>query len=402
MTEAFAMDRDDSARLQDTNGWFEVRDNPISKVGVFQYLGKSIPGADPEQIYNVYRSAEQLGSPETLASLRLQPWIDDHVMLGSKEKGFMPAEEKTVHGVIGEQVYFEGDTLYANLKMFSEAMAQSIASGKKELSLGYRCKYVKTSGVFNGQKYDYVQVNIRCNHIASVDEGRMGADVSVLDHFTFTFDEKDIKNMADPTDKPAADPGAAGDMSITDALAAVSLLLPVLQKLAAAQAPVTDPAPADPAPADPDPADKPIVTAGDADPASGDKPEDKKDDAAKAMDAAIKRAVKLQVAAAMDAMPKQLSAIDLARAIGQRDKLATDLVPHVGTFDHSDMTASQVAAYGIQKLGLKAEKGTEAAILSGYLQGRKAPAAQAVASFGMDSATGGDDNYVNKFLKGGV
>ena len=37
----------------------------------------------------------------------------------------------------------------------------------------------------------------RGNHLALVENGRMGPDVAVLDHFTFTVDNKEFQNMAE-------------------------------------------------------------------------------------------------------------------------------------------------------------------------------------------------------------
>ena len=52
-----------TARVPDSNGWYEIADNPLSLVGVFPYMGSMIDasgalGLDPEKIYNVYRSEE--------------------------------------------------------------------------------------------------------------------------------------------------------------------------------------------------------------------------------------------------------------------------------------------------------------------------------------------------------
>lgn len=179
---AMAMDRRDF----DGNGWFEVKDNPISKVGIFKYQGSQIPGApDKSKMYRVLRPAEELGSPATIKSFMLLPWIDNHAMLG-KGEGLVPAEQKGVSGVIGQDIYFDPNacdgTLFANLKVFSAAMADLINAGKKELSCGYRCDYDWTPGIWKGKPYDAIQRNIRGNHVALVQKGRMGSDVSVLDH----------------------------------------------------------------------------------------------------------------------------------------------------------------------------------------------------------------------------
>jgi len=193
-----AMDRADSARAYDINGWFEVKDNPLSCVGVYQYLGKNIPGApDPGAFYNVYRPAEELNDPECIESFKLVPWIIDHRMLGNAG---VPAEEKGVHGVTGEQIYFDpndGDgVLKGNIKTFSQKHAAVIEAGKRELSLGYRCMYEYAPGTFKGMRYDYVQRRIRGNHVASVDDGRMGSSVAVMDGLTFTVDAKEFQNMS--------------------------------------------------------------------------------------------------------------------------------------------------------------------------------------------------------------
>jgi len=180
-------------REYDDNGWFEVFDNPISSVGVYEYSEASVvEGGDPRKMVGVFRPPEELDNPETINSFRLMPWTDDHpsALLGSESKGLVPAEKKGVHGVIGEKVYFKHPTLYGNLKVFSESLKGKIPS-KRELSCGYHCTFVPQDGVYEGKPYQYVQKNIRGNHVSSVDAGRMGAGVRVMDaaeYFTFALD----------------------------------------------------------------------------------------------------------------------------------------------------------------------------------------------------------------------
>ena len=42
----------------------------------------------------------------------------------------------------------------------------------------------------------------------------------------------------------------------------------------------------------------------------------------------------------------------------------------VGTFDHAHMTASQVAEYGVKKLGIPCSKGQERVALDAWMHGR--------------------------------
>ena len=188
-----------SARSTDINGYTTIPRNPISRVGVFPYLGRSI-GAPPDQadkVFQVYRPESELSDPETLQSFQLTPWVDDHAMLGNPAvaDGLTAPENKGIHGTLGEQIEYDPNdrTLYANLRLWSNQLGALIDAGKKELSCGFRCVYEFTSGIFEGQPYDAIQRCIRGNHLASVGAGRMGPGVAVLDHLTFTFDAKEIQ-----------------------------------------------------------------------------------------------------------------------------------------------------------------------------------------------------------------
>ena len=340
------MDRADdptSARRLDVNGWYEIKNNPLSKVGVYPYLGKWISkDLDPNKFYNVYRPAEELSDPATLESFKLLPWVDNHAMLGAVPGG-VAAEQKGVGGVLGQEIYFKDDTVYGNLKLFSSSHGATIDNGKNELSLGYRCIFEYAPGAFKGQTYDYVQRRIRGNHVASVDNGRMGASISVLDHldhFSITFDSKDLQTMPTPAatdDTKAAPPAAepAKDMSLSDISAAIKALMPLMtqmQQLLASQATPT----------------AAVV------------------DAAQVEGAAPAAA---PAAAGTPAMDASDVAFQMYRSINERDKMAGEIAATgVGVFDHTDMTPGEVVKYGIEKLGITAAPGGEKAALQGYLQ----------------------------------
>ena len=87
--------------------------------------------------------------------------------------------------------------------------------------------------------------------------------------------------------------------------------------------------------------------------------------------------------------------------IAKRDDLAAKISQHVGTFDHKSMTLDDVVSYGCDKLGIKADKGLQAAMLEGYLHAKPAGTPAASVS-GMDAATAtkGGGNFVTKHLKG--
>lgn len=170
-------------KIIDHNNFWYIEKNPISKTGVFPYLGREIgfPGLEPNKIYYVLRSEQELMSPEAIKSFELLPITKGHRMLGPQDQGLTPAEKIPQQGIVGEKVFAEGDTLYANIKVTSEQAKNDINNGLKELSLGYFCRWVKESGEYKGRHYDFAQKNIRGNHLAIVPLGRMGHDVRVMD-----------------------------------------------------------------------------------------------------------------------------------------------------------------------------------------------------------------------------
>lgn len=389
------MSAEELEQYADRNGYWEKEDVLLSLAGIFPYLGAQIAGApEPTQVYRVYRPAEELKA--AVETFRLVPWIDDHTMLGPEEEGCTPAEEKGIHGVIGERVYFEEGGKSAdnphggirgNIKLFSETMKAAIEDGKEALSCGYRSRYDWTPGTWNGEAYDVVQRHIRGNHLALVDSGRMGPEVTVFDH----LDIKEFVKMEDDDKKTTN--GEARDEEVTLEQLAVAVKA-LSDRLAKLEAPAGDAADNEGA-------------AGDTDGAAGDNGagadekdgEGKDDDGAAAegggkdddgaagddkqdgtgMDAALKR-----LGSRLDKLEKRGGLKNYLAATADRDKLVSRLTPLVGTFDHALMTADEVAAYGCKKLGIACAKGQEQAALAGYLAaaGRHAPA-----TFTFDSAT---------------
>lgn len=395
-----------SARVSDVNGWFEVKRNPISRVGVFDYSGRQLGFKDePEasRIFKVYRPPEELGNTATLESFKLVPWVDEHAMLGPEAQRVMPsialaAEQKGIQGVIGQDIEFDGDTLYGNVKVFSDAMAALIDSGKKELSAGYRCKYDMTPGthpVFGA--YDAVQRNIRGNHLATVKEGRMGPSVAVMDSFTFTFDAKDA-TMADETKKPADGGGdAPKDMTVAEIAAMLKTLAPQVAALTEAMASMTKPAGAAEVVVDEKPTDaaagvNPAATPATTPAATVDAAQTAAMDSMRTTLAGIATSV-ASLKAAQAAAPAAILA-----DMHDRNTLASRLSVHVGTFDHAAMDSAAVVKYGVEKLGLKPAAGHERTALDAYLQGAGSAGSTVRIGTGMDSITGGRPAFLTKHL----
>ncbi|WP_272674992.1 MULTISPECIES: DUF2213 domain-containing protein [unclassified Providencia] len=402
-------------RTYDNNGWLEVTDNPISKVGVFDYLGAEIGAPVPDKIYRVLRPPEELASEATINSFKLTPFIIEHEMLG---KHATPAEKKGIQGVIGENVYFDPPYLRANIKIFSDVALSNIDSGKIDLSPGYRSKYEFTSGIYEGQHYDAIQRHLRGNHLALVDEGRTGPDVAVQDHLVITIDTKELirMNEEENKEKQTSDEGAFTAEQVT-------ALKSIIAEVIAQTKPSTDEEPEEEkksTDADPEEEQKAeeAVAAAEvaAEEATTGTPE-----AVEAAEVAIETAVEaieeakehldqattdslnrrlkrlkngigtMDEIASLKSKIKRLEASKptmdtgvLLKQIGERDSLAHKLTPFLGVFDHAAMTKQQVAEYGVDKLGIQCGKGNEAIALDAWMQGRVPDSQKATVT--MDSA----------------
>ena len=408
-----------SHRTVDTNGFYEIVDNPISKTGVFDYLGSSIKSyylpdgekrpISPEDfghLFKVFRSEDELSSQNTIDSFKLLPWFDEHEMVGKKG---IPAEEKGIEGVIGEKVYFKDDTLFANLKILSEDLKIKINQGKKQLSIGYEDKKVYDPGVYKGQAYDFISKNLVGNHIALVDVGRCGADVSVMDSADETGrnqmsklekeavldrvstaedqlstvmdkmekmeksyskdkeekyyeeDKKDMHDKHDTYDKDKdkdksedkhEDKSEDGDLETAAAKIVKCMKMEREGKISKSEM---------------NKKIREIVgDQGEDKEKSEDEKEDKTEDNKErgyAMDSneIASMQTKLNILIAKEEKQNEIESY--------RKKMALfdDLSSHVGTFDHADMNLNQMAKYGVKKLGLECEEGVEVPVLRTYL-----------------------------------
>lgn len=369
-------------RVVDFNGWTEIKGNPISKVGVFPYFGYQIdPSLIPDQVYNVLRPEEELCAPECIESFKLVPWVDNHEMLGP---AYVPAESKGIEGVVGEDIYYENGYLKANLKIFSERLADLIENGKKELSIGYKCLYELTSGVYNGTPYVAIQRCIRGNHLASVDEGRAGPDVAVLDHFKFTFDEALLMEAA--KEKDSKDEGASTEqMTISDLIARFEELQEPIKQMQEFMTKFGSVMPAKQE-GEEDEAGEPGT------PSTGENPNamDEDKETIKAMDARIKL-LSNELKTVKDSSLKTI-----LREVSQRDELVSRLNPFIGVFDHKEKSLNEVASYAVDKLGLKCDKGQELALLNGFLAAKNS----SVACVTLDSNSV-KSSALNEYITGG-
>ena len=173
------------AKREDINGYWIYAETPVTREGVFPYLGRQIDsdgsmGLDPNRRYMVYRPASELTKKSVLESFNGLFLTDEHQMLG---RGMKDPGAKRIDGTLYDvhvSPYDKGLVL-GTLKVQSQAVKDLISQGKRQLSCGYYCDYVPCHGEFNGIPYDFVQKDIVGNHIALVKKGRMGEKCGVYD-----------------------------------------------------------------------------------------------------------------------------------------------------------------------------------------------------------------------------
>lgn len=314
-----------SKRVVDINGWITIKDNPILKAGIFPYLGSEIGQGEPTRVYKVLRSEEELSKPETIKSFELVPLINEHFVLG--ELG-TDTDDKPIDGIVGESIYFEAPYLKSNIKVFGKHIKKLIEVGKIELSAGYSCKYIP---VENNPDYDFIQTDIRANHLALVEAGRNGSDVAVQDSLNFTLDSKELL------------------MNLEDILAQISALsdedkAKLLATLKPAEDENTD-------------VEKEVA-----------KDEDKE----VATDMENKEVAKDVEPVDVEAI-KQEAVKEVMSELAEVKEIANDLTEVIGEIPAVAMDSkAKLVAYGLDKLKIKAKQGEELATLRGYLQHKRA------------------------------
>ena len=187
-------DTKNSNREKDANGFLHVKNCHCTKVQIAQYLGSEISNdLIPDKVYNVFRPEEELNKAETIQSLNGVPLQLEH----HDDTAERPAQYTRI-GATGTDAVFEYPYLSNSLHFFNQKAIDLIESGEKcELSIGYDCEIHKEAGEFEGVPYDFVQRNIKIQHVALVECGRAGADVKVSDskEIILNSEKNEVKQM---------------------------------------------------------------------------------------------------------------------------------------------------------------------------------------------------------------
>ncbi len=141
----------------------------LTRTGVFTYRNPN------GSIRRELRPESEVFKNDSLGTFSGVPVTDDHpteIVTGENAREYMV-------GVVFGDPRRDADKVMATLMMYDAGTIEKMRAGKVEISCGYECDVIEESGVFNGERYDAIQTNIRGNHVALVHMGRAGADVRV-------------------------------------------------------------------------------------------------------------------------------------------------------------------------------------------------------------------------------
>lgn len=171
----FDKDQASDAKIDSSTG-FLTSPVTLARVGVQHYMGFELGLTDRAMDrIGVYRPASEVFHHDSVSSFTNLVVTDDH-----------PTELVTIDNVkklqTGTVSHVEvGDKSLSGMITITDAgQISKIKDGKLEVSVGYTNELKPESGVFDGEKYEFIQTKIRANHLAIVDAGRCGPACKIV------------------------------------------------------------------------------------------------------------------------------------------------------------------------------------------------------------------------------
>jgi hypothetical protein len=158
-----------------------------AKAGIQEYLACELGlDGDPMRVVKVMRPEEEVFDADSMAS-----YIGSDITIEHPSKFVDAFDYSTLSKGPITSATRDGDFVKIDLIVKSQDAIDAINSGKVELSAGYTANYEEAP---KGAGYDFIQRNIRINHVALVDQARAGAQARLFDNKT-TPTEKTMKKV---------------------------------------------------------------------------------------------------------------------------------------------------------------------------------------------------------------
>lgn len=161
------------------NGYLRVPGR-VARTGVQYYLAHELQLTDraPNDRVGVYRPPEEVFSSDSLAS-----YADVDVTI-EHPGDMVDATTYKRHSVghVTDAAAQDGEYVEAPLIIKDVDAIKEVEAGRVELSAGYLAEYVPEKGTTDaGESYEFVQRNIRINHVALVSRARAGHEARLYD-----------------------------------------------------------------------------------------------------------------------------------------------------------------------------------------------------------------------------
>ena len=171
-----------TSREYTDEGYLRVRGR-VARCGMQEYRADELGLTDrpASDIIRVYRPAEEVFKDESLRTYDGADITNDHPTELVNCDTYKTTTKGTIRGV-GVR---DGDFIIAELIIKSKDAITAVEQGKNQLSAGYSAEYVEAS---DDQPYDFIQRDIKINHVAIVHAARAGIQARI-------FDNKRASNM---------------------------------------------------------------------------------------------------------------------------------------------------------------------------------------------------------------
>ena len=162
---------------REPEGYLICLNVPVARTGTQDYLPSELGLPEPDaRLIPVHRPEEEVFSQACIASFEGMPVTDNHPAAPEGVTTENIRHLQKGHAMnIRRGAGADADLLLADLIITDPTLIQEVLGGKREISCGYTYTLHQEEG-------NYIQREIRGNHIAVVDAGRAGPRVSIHDH----------------------------------------------------------------------------------------------------------------------------------------------------------------------------------------------------------------------------
>lgn len=156
------------------NGFLKVPGR-VARTGIQEYLACELGlDGDPMRVIKVMRPESEVFNAASLDSYNGVDVTIEHPSKFVDDETYNQISKGTVLNAVRD-----GDFVKAELIVKAKDAIAAVESGKVQLSAGYSAVYDEAPA---DADYDYIQTNIRINHVAIVDRARAGAQARLFDH----------------------------------------------------------------------------------------------------------------------------------------------------------------------------------------------------------------------------